>query len=300
MAGSSSTFRTHIWLGPPDATHPFLNPRFLDPKSTIHPEDLQRPIFKYDRNLTSGSEIRVLRIKSAEYFSDILNCNIEYCSLDKNPGFEALSYTWGSPFDRDPPNRRKYPDADCYPGRPPRSYPLFISGFLFWIGESLDSALRHIRGHPQYENADLVLWVDAVCIDQNDEAEKTWQVQQMRRVYSQASTVIIWLGPSDEGSDKAMYTLQAMTNFAQRATPFRTAQSSMVNIPAPETNKEYEEQLMAASFGKMFGKVTLSDREIPDFPIEEVAKLMSRAWWGRICRYWEAHYFLFQNVLFSS
>ncbi|KAH9205483.1 heterokaryon incompatibility protein-domain-containing protein, partial [Leptodontidium sp. 2 PMI_412] len=138
-------------------------------------------------------EIRVLRIKPAERFRDHLDSTIEYLCLDYNPEFEALSYTWGN-----------------FEHLGPRSYPLYINGDLFWIGESLDSALRHIRGHVQYEANDLLIWVDAVCIHQSHEAEKNWQVKQMRRAYSQASTVIIWLGPSAENSDTAMDALQSM------------------------------------------------------------------------------------------
>lgn len=236
-------------------------------------------MFKYDRNLVSGSEIRVLRIKPAERFRDHLDSTIEYLCLDYNPEFEALSYTWGSPFDDEAPHRKKHDLLRDFEHLGPRSYPLYINGDLFWIGESLDSALRDIRGHVQYEANDLLIWVDAVCIHQSHEAEKNWQVKQMRRAYSQASTVIIWLGPSAENSDTAMDPLQSMMRCNYRDM---LADRGMTQMQGTLTMKEQNDALILAGFGKMFGKVTPSDEDIPDFPIEAVSALLARAWWGRI------------------
>ncbi|KAG4428617.1 hypothetical protein IFR05_015900 [Cadophora sp. M221] len=280
MAGSRVT--PNMWLGPPDAGHPFLHTRFIDPESNIRDEDLERPLYKYERNLVSGSEIRVLRIKPAEHFRDNLECTIEYHSLDDDPEFEALSYTWGSSFDHKALKRKKYDLLWDPPVDFPLSYPLYIDERLFWIGESLDNALRHIRGHVKYETNDLIIWVDAVCIDQNHEAEKNSQVQQMRRVYFQASTVIIWLGPSADDSDIAMDALKSMINYDLRAEfSHNRATEGMFGLFMQDNRGD---EIVVASFEKMFGQVqsTMGGEEIPDFPIEAVASLLTRAWWGRV------------------
>ncbi|PVH82764.1 hypothetical protein DL98DRAFT_586354 [Cadophora sp. DSE1049] len=141
MSGSRTTPNT--WLGPPDPNHPFLHTRLLDPKSKIRNEDPQKPLFTYDRNL----------------------CTIEYLSLDNDPEFEALSYTWGSPFDPKAPSRRKTRDQLDYHFNHPRSYPLFINEDLFWMGESLDSALRHIRGHDSLTHHQVFAIVSAVYVN---------------------------------------------------------------------------------------------------------------------------------------
>jgi hypothetical protein len=60
----------------------------------------------------------------------------------------------------------------------------------------------------------LTLWIDALCIDQNDEAEKTEQVQQMQQIYSQATSVITWLGPATVNSDAAMLWIQRYGSLA--------------------------------------------------------------------------------------
>lgn len=50
----------------------------------------------------------------------------------------------------------------------------------------------------------LLLWIDAVCINQSDITEKSWQVAQMGDVYSGARRTLIFLGPRTEYSDEAV------------------------------------------------------------------------------------------------
>ena len=40
-----------------------------------------------------------------------------------------------------------------------------------------------------------MLWIDAICINQADQAEKNFQVSIMRSIYQNAKRVVIWLGP---------------------------------------------------------------------------------------------------------
>jgi hypothetical protein len=51
------------------------------------------------------------------------------------------------------------------------------------------------------------LWVDAICINQQDTAERNHQVTQMGLIYQQAKRVIAWVGPSDESSTVAIRTV---------------------------------------------------------------------------------------------
>lgn len=41
------------------------------------------------------------------------------------------------------------------------------------------------------------LWIDALCINQKDNHEKSQQVRMMYQLYKQASRVVIWLGAED-------------------------------------------------------------------------------------------------------
>ena len=48
------------------------------------------------------------------------------------------------------------------------------------------------------------IWIDQICINQQDGREKAVQIRMMRDIYVSAHKVLLWLGPSTEGSDLAM------------------------------------------------------------------------------------------------
>lgn len=50
--------------------------------------------------------------------------------------------------------------------------------------------LRHLRKREKQR----FLWIDAICINQNDNKEKACQVQLMEEIYQQAENVHVWLG----------------------------------------------------------------------------------------------------------
>ncbi|KAI0435782.1 hypothetical protein F4803DRAFT_557643 [Xylaria telfairii] len=105
----------------------------------------------------------------------------------RGPSFEALSYVWGSTE----ASERAYEISDT-------SAPKVIC-----VTASLSQALRHLR-RPRERRT---LWVDAVCIDQQDAADVAAQVPRMDTIYRNASRVVVWLGQASEDSDAAMTQL---------------------------------------------------------------------------------------------
>ncbi|KAH9217488.1 heterokaryon incompatibility protein-domain-containing protein [Leptodontidium sp. 2 PMI_412] len=73
----------------------------------------------------------------------------------------------------------------------------------FPVTRNLEEALRHLR-FPDFER---MLWVDALCINQEDKEEKEAQVNSMHRIYNLARSVIAWSGPANEGSRSAFSTM---------------------------------------------------------------------------------------------
>ncbi|KAF2731829.1 hypothetical protein EJ04DRAFT_394066, partial [Polyplosphaeria fusca] len=61
------------------------------------------------------------------------------------------------------------------------------------VRSNLLSALKHLRS----KTRDLWFWIDAVCINQQDNFEKASQLAQLLSIYSKAFNVCIWLGPDD-------------------------------------------------------------------------------------------------------
>ncbi|EHK48775.1 hypothetical protein TRIATDRAFT_180369, partial [Trichoderma atroviride IMI 206040] len=118
-------------------------------------------------------EIRVLVLHPGEKGSPI-KCSLQHGGLrSKRPGFEALSYVWGNPAvtnDITCDNRKRA------------------------VGKNLYDALERLR----LPDKDRVLWVDALCINQSDNKEKTQQVRIMGEIYTRAQRVLIWLGNGDD------------------------------------------------------------------------------------------------------
>lgn len=65
------------------------------------------------------------------------------------------------------------------------------------ISQDLGAALRRFR----YASALRWIWVDAICINQHDDAEKSIQIPLMAHIYRSASRVMIWLGNRAENVD---------------------------------------------------------------------------------------------------
>jgi len=59
-----------------------------------------------------------------------------------------------------------------------------------------------------------VLWIDQICINQDDEKEKTAQVNLMHQIYAGAEQAIVWLGPAADESDKLMRFLSRIGDAA--------------------------------------------------------------------------------------
>ncbi|KAK1759047.1 heterokaryon incompatibility protein-domain-containing protein [Echria macrotheca] len=108
------------------------------------------------------------------------------CSLYHNRitecQYRALSYEWGDEGDLG--------DVITVNNHPsPRA-----------IQKNLEDVLREIR----QEKEDVTLWIDAICINQNDATEKGHQVAMMGKVFREADGVIAWLGPAADNSEMAM------------------------------------------------------------------------------------------------
>ena len=52
------------------------------------------------------------------------------------------------------------------------------------------------------------MWIDAICINQSDNAEKSHQVKNMQLIYARTSHLVVWVGEASEDSDLAMRTLE--------------------------------------------------------------------------------------------
>ncbi|KAI1429762.1 HET-domain-containing protein [Xylaria sp. FL1777] len=114
------------------------------------------------------------------------------------PVYEALSYAWGSP-EKDKIIEVEVPRITAETASPNSSLHRQLP-----ITRNLDLALRYLRFHDRPR----ALWIDAICIDQSNDQERSAQVRRMGEIYSLASRVVAWLGPSFADSRLALTTLE--------------------------------------------------------------------------------------------
>ena len=65
----------------------------------------------------------------------------------------------------------------------------------------------------------LMVWIDALCIDQRNPAERTMQVSMMHRIFNQALRVVVWLGPEDPTTQQAVKDMHLLCRGADWSTP---------------------------------------------------------------------------------
>lgn len=133
------------------------------------------------RAIDGRKQIRVLVLEPAEHLDDPLVASFKVESLDSKPTYKALSYTWGPPFD----------------GLTLEDQQVTVSGRVISIKGNLGHALRRLRMPDTIEP----LWIDALCINQDDLAERGQQVAMMAEIYRIASEVIVWLGEDTKERD---------------------------------------------------------------------------------------------------
>jgi Heterokaryon incompatibility protein (HET) len=158
--------------------------------------------YKY-KPLRIPTNLRLITLHPGELDDDIsISLNESDFDETKPPYYEALSYVWGSKHDpmpvfiedeRLPSGGKKIALALTHPSTQQKPDRLMMA-------QNLVVALRHLRRLTQ----ERTLWVDALSIDQSNNKEKGIQVAMMGEIFRLAFRVIAWLGPEENGSDRAM------------------------------------------------------------------------------------------------
>lgn len=109
-----------------------------------------------------------------------LECWFSEVSDFQNTSYEALSYAWGD----DEFSERIQVVENTGPEQP---------NLVFPITQNLSQALQRLRS-----DTPRTLWIDAICINQDDAKEKGSQVARMGHVFRNASCVVVWLGEDEK------------------------------------------------------------------------------------------------------
>ncbi|KAK4464742.1 heterokaryon incompatibility protein-domain-containing protein [Cladorrhinum samala] len=128
-------------------------------------------------DVTGKQGLRLLVVEPGA-FDDAIHCRLVHVRTDTRLEYEAISYTWADES-----------------GDATKSKTISISGTPFAVTANCEAVLRRVRRL----STPRIVWIDAVCINQENKDEQGHQVQLMPDIYSRARRVLIYLGePLDD------------------------------------------------------------------------------------------------------
>ena len=125
----------------------------------------------------ADNEIRVLQFLPSER----LACRLIHVNLDNPPSYSALSYTWGEPL---------------------FSRVIIVNDQILPITENLYNALSYVEN--LLRGSEQSLWVDTICINQDNLQERSIQVRLMKPIYEGAATIGAWLDKRGDKTDSEL------------------------------------------------------------------------------------------------
>ena len=180
--------------------------------------ETQLPKSNYEYKQLEENQTRILRLHAADSSIDPIECSLEVYDMDelRNQMFDALSYTWGTEEALRKILLRIPKEPTTGTGK--ARFRSVVQGMVkkqFYIRSNLEDALRQFRDTDPNTQEDLLLWVDALCINQLDDKEKSMQVAMIAEIYSKAHDVHIWLGRGDNVSNTAMEFIPKILDLEQ-------------------------------------------------------------------------------------
>ncbi|OAL44918.1 hypothetical protein IQ07DRAFT_226254 [Pyrenochaeta sp. DS3sAY3a] len=132
--------------------------------------------------------VRLVHLLPSLDYNTPIRGRLETISLDENPKYDAISYTWGSPDKMDS---------------------VIIEDGVVLITANLMSVLRTLCAQRQGQTPSL--WVDAICIDQRNSLERNHQVGLIGDIFSGAQEVLLCIGPGNDHDDEAIAGLRTLS-----------------------------------------------------------------------------------------
>ncbi|OAA65809.1 Heterokaryon incompatibility [Niveomyces insectorum RCEF 264] len=211
-------------------------------------------IFVHSGLQAPGSEIRLLELLPGTG-KDKVQCRLSAFPISRLPPYQPLSYCWGSQTN---------------------PIEILVNGKSLFVTRNLYAALRRLR----QPSVSRVMWVDAVCINQADNLEKSSQIQLMGEIYRRGDRTIIWLGEHDRKTGRAFAMLEAMVMYAN-------------TIPKEKPVRLHPDKWQF--IGKTFNKKSAGGTQMGGFK----ANVYSPAYWTRRIRSGHARTSVFSRAWFK-
>ncbi|CAI6331667.1 unnamed protein product [Periconia digitata] len=189
---------------------------------------------------STKDSIRVLKLHPG-CARDTIKCNLNTVAFSEKPEYEALSYAWGNSGS---------------------TKSIMVNGSRVKVKENLWQALGQLR----HATKPRVLWIDSLCINQDDLAEKNRQVPFMAFIYGRAQRVVIWLG-NHEPPPRVQHRLEHVQDWTDDSTRRRKSEAwkQVERLLRQLAHQEYwkrtwiiQEITMASNLVVCYGKESLT------------------------------------------
>lgn len=142
-------------------------------------ETTNDPFFKHEAIPDAQKQIRLLKFTDYDPSrTPSLECELQVHDMADNPSYNAISYTWGTSGVRNE---------------------ILCNGKVLWVGENCHYALLQI--HRSRKHAKTYIWIDGICIDQENNDEKSKHVAMTGQILSNEQIVLACIGPPADDSD---------------------------------------------------------------------------------------------------
>ncbi|KAI0398952.1 heterokaryon incompatibility protein-domain-containing protein [Xylaria palmicola] len=142
-------------------------------------------IYSYRPLEDHTSQVRLLRLGRSSNADPLVYVSVKVAKLSEAPKYFAISYTWGDPE----PERQ-----------------VCIDGMIMKVRQNCFYALWQA----QQRRPDSYVWIDSICINQQDLTEKSSQVQMMGQIYALSTGVLASFGPHENDSEYLVSKLHDM------------------------------------------------------------------------------------------
>ena len=196
--------------------------------------------FKY-KPLETPSTLRLVGIHATDNSSgneklQLMLAHTELSEVRKR--YHALSYVWGDPK---------------------KMHTISLNGQDFQVTDNLMFFLRRKRA------VDLAFWIDAICINQDDKAEKSEQIGRMAEICKNASLVFAELGPASEDEQAALKKMEYLSMFM-------STEKHRIESEEGNTRVTLENIRLPPEFVEPYDAQML----------EGLGSFFSRPWWNRV------------------
>jgi len=222
-----------------------------------------------------AQEIRVALLAPGQW-DDEISCHLVNSSLESPLEYEALSYVWAQ--------------------EPGHRY-IRLNGSMHQITTNLFLALRRLRKASDAR----YIWIDALCINQDNGEERNHQVALMGSIYKSCTRALLWLGDYESPAGSPRQTLTIEEAETQSWKQISEEQSSMQDKGFAALNTVHELSINKHVFAtSLFEEIVKSDERNDLHHLRSFGSIFDLTWWTRIWTIQEAVLPPMATVLYGS